>query len=256
MIVGEEFTKTPLLSHLMELKTRLIRIFAFFLVAFAVSYAFAGDIYIFLTRPLADAIGDEGRRMIYTSLTEAFFTYMKLAFFAAIFLSFPMIASQVYYFLAPGLYKRERYFMIPFMAAAPVLFIAGAACVYYFIMPLAWEFFLSFETSGQGGMPIQLEAKVSEYLSLVMHLMIGFGLSFQMPIILMILVKLGVIDVAGLKRNRRYAIVFIVILAAVLTPPDVISQIGLATMLYGLYELAIIGSGVITARRPKPETEI
>ena len=237
-----EFAKTPLITHLIELKKRLVRVIIFFIVAFAISYLFAENIYVFLTEPLAHAVGDNERRMIYTSLTEAFFTYMKLAFFAAIFLSFPMIASQVYYFLAPGLYKKERMFLIPFLFAAPVLFILGAAMVYYFIMPLAWEFFLSFENSGGAGMPIQLEAKVSEYLALVMHLMLGFGFAFQLPIVIIILARLGVVEVEFLKRNRRYALVFIVVLAAVLTPPDVISQIGLAAMLYALYEISIIGA--------------
>jgi len=240
-----EFTETPLLSHLVELKKRIIRTIFFFFIAFGVSYAFSKDIYIFLTHPLAEALGGEQRNMIYTSLTEAFFTYMKLAFFAAVFLSFPMIAAQVYFFLAPGLYKKERRFLIPFLVAAPVLFALGAAFVFYFIMPLAWKFFLGFESGGTAnGLPIVLQAKVSEYLSLVMHLMLGFGFSFQMPIVLIILARLGIVQVDWLKRNRRYAVVIIVIVAAILTPPDVISQIGLASILYGLYEISIIGCSV------------
>ncbi len=241
-----KFTAAPLVQHLVELKRRLIITIAFFFIAFGISYAFSKDIYVFLTHPLAEALDGEQRRMIYTGLTEAFFTYMKLAFFAAIFLSFPVIATQIYYFLAPGLYKKERRFLIPFMIAAPILFIAGAAFVFYFIMPLAWKFLLGFETNGAGGLPIVLEAKVSEYLSLVMHLMIGFGLSFQMPIVLIILAKLGVVQVPWLKRNRRYAVVIIVIVAAILTPPDVISQIGLASVLYALYEISIIGCRLVT----------
>ena len=245
-----QFSSAPLISHLVELKRRLIITIAFFFVAFGVCYAFSEDIYVFLTHPLADALGDEQRRMIYTGLTEAFFTYMKLAFFAAVFLSFPMIATQIYYFLAPGLYKKEREFIIPFLIAAPVLFIAGAAFVFYLIMPLAWKFLLGFESNGEvNGLPIVLEAKVSEYLSLVMHFMIGFGLSFQMPIILIILAKLGVVHVDWLKRNRRYALVVIVIVAAILTPPDVISQIGLASVLYALYEISIIGCRLVTGQK-------
>ena len=242
--------KMPLLAHISELKSRLIKIIIFFFFAFALSYFFAQDIYVFLTKPLANALAGEHRQMIYTNLTEAFFTYLKLAFFGATFLSFPMIAAQTYFFLAPGLYKKERHFLIPFLVAAPILFILGAAFVYYFVMPIAWRFFLSFENLGNGeGMAIILQAKIGEYLSLVMHLMLGFGLSFQLPIILIILAQLGFLQAEFLTRNRRYAVVAIVILAAVLTPPDVISQIGLAAILYALYELSIIGCKLVLKRK-------
>lgn len=251
--MDSQFQAAPLISHLVELKKRLIYIIAFFFVAFGICYAFSEDIYVFLTQPLEQAMGEEQRRMIYTGLTEAFFTYMKLAFFAATFLSFPMIAAQVYYFLAPGLYKKERQFLLPFLFASPLLFIAGAAFVFYLIMPMAWHFLLGFESSGDGkGLPIVLEAKVSEYLSLVMHFMIGFGLAFQLPVVLIILAKLGIVHTDWLKRNRRYALVVIVILAAILTPPDVLSQIGLASVLYALYEISIIGCRFVTKQSHLP----
>ena len=247
--VPDNFVEMPLLAHIRELKNRLIKVFVFFFLAFCVSYYFADEIYKFLIQPLADISAESGRRMIYTNLTEAFFTYMKLAMFAAFFFSFPIIAIQVYLFLAPGLYAKEKRFLIPFLAAAPLLFFAGAAFVYYFIMPMAWEFFISFESTSDAAMPIQLEAKVSEYLGLVMHLILGFGISFQLPIILILLAKIGFITPEALKKNRKYAFVIIVIVAAILTPPDVISQIGLASVLYALYEISILGAKLINKEK-------
>jgi sec-independent protein translocase protein TatC len=213
-----------------------------FMVATIVSYGFAGDIYAFLVQPLADAFPDpQHRRLIYTGLTEAFFAYLKLAVFAGFFLSFPVIAAQLYLFLAPGLYKRERGAIVPYLAAAPVLFFIGAAFVYYLIFPAAWRFFLGFESPGAaGGLPIQLEAKVSDYLNLSMHLIIAFGLSFQLPVVLVLLVKSGLISLTTLKRGRRYAIVIIVTVAAFITPPDIFSQIALSIPLYVLYEISIL----------------
>ncbi len=237
-----ELPKQPLLSHALELRKRLmISLFAFF-VATGICYSFAADIYAFLVAPLAQAFPDgESRRMIYTSLTEAFFTYLRLAVFAGFIVSFPIIAAQLYQFIAPGLHQKEKRAMRPFFVAAPVLFFIGAAFVYYLIFPAAWKFFLGFETGAGGqGLPIQLEAKVSDYLSLVMHLIIAFGLSFQLPIVLMLLVKSGMISVETLQKGRRYAIVAIVAVAAVITPPDIFSQIALSVPLYVLYELSII----------------
>jgi sec-independent protein translocase protein TatC len=178
--------------------------------------------------------------MIYTSLTEAFFTYLKLAIFAAFFVTFPFLAAQFYLFLAPGLYKHEKNALLPFLIAAPVLFLSGAALVYFAVMPLAWEFFLSFETSN-AALPIKLEAKIDQYLSLVMSLIIGFGVAFQFPVIIMLLAKVGVVNAAQLKKNRKYAIVLIAIISALLTPPDVISQLLMLTSLCALYELSIFG---------------
>lgn len=237
-----ELPAQPLLEHLKELKKRLIYCLLAFFVASGASYYFAAEIYSFLVQPLADAFpSPEHRRLIYTSLTEAFMTYLKLSVFAGFFLSFPVIATQLYLFLAPGLYKKERRALVPYLVAAPSLFLAGAAFVYYLIFPAAWRFFLGFESTGvAGGLPIQLEAKVSDYLGLVMHLMMAFGLSFQLPVVLVLLVRSGMVELDTLKKGRRYAIVLIVTVAAFITPPDIFSQIALSVPLYLLYEISIL----------------
>lgn len=236
--------KSTIFEHLLELRNRVMWSSLVLVATFALAYVFRLEIYSFLVEPLAQAYHGEShgeqRRMIFTGLTEAFFTYIKLALFAAVIVSFPFLAAQLYLFLAPGLYKRERKFMFPFIFLAPILFWLGAAFVYYFIMPLALEFFLSFESpASQSQLPIELEAKVSEYLSFVMHMIIGFGLAFQLPIILLLLAKTGLMKVEYLQRNRKIAVVIIFIASAILTPPDVISQTGLAVMLMALYELSI-----------------
>lgn len=237
-----DLPKQPILAHMAELKRRLIYALLTFIIATIGCYYVAGDIYEFLVRPLAAAFSDpEHRRLIYTGLTEAFVAYLKLAVFAGFFVAFPVIAAQLYLFLAPGLYKKERRALIPYLAAAPVLFLCGAAFAYYFVFPAAWKFFVSFESLGTvGGLPIQLETKVADYLGIVMHLMIAFGLSFQLPVILVLLVKAGVLTQQQLKAGRRYAIVIIVTVAAFITPPDIFSQIALSIPLYLLYELSIL----------------
>ena len=234
--------KQPLTLHLLELKKRLIICLAAFFATTLFCYFFAAGIYEFLVAPLAHAFDDaSSRRMIYTSLTEAFFTYLRLAVFAGFILSFPVIAFHLYRFLSPGLYAKDKRAMIPYLVAAPALFFIGAAFVYYLIFPAAWRFFLGFESvGGEGALPIQLEAKVADYLSLSMHLIIAFGLSFQLPVILVLLVRSGMMQVETLKNGRRYAIVGIVTLAAVITPPDIFSQIALSVPLYVLYEIAIL----------------
>jgi sec-independent protein translocase protein TatC len=220
---------------------------------FAVCYYFSTQIYGFLARPLATILFEQGggdRRMIFTALYEAFFTYLKVAFFGAVFFSFPIWATQLWLFVAPGCTAREAGGAALHHRLA-LLFLLGAALAYYFIFPLAWHFFISFETpAGAGSVPIQLEAKVSEYLSLVMHMILAFGIAFQMPVLLTLLCKVGILNVDSLRKGRRYAIVGMFVLAAIITPPDVISQIGLAVPLILLYEISILAASWMA---PKPD---
>jgi len=243
----------PLIEHLLELRTRLLWSIGAFIIAFGVCYYFSAQIYGFLARPLADILQHQSggeRRMIFTALYEAFFTYLKVAFFGATFVSFPMWATQLWLFIAPGLYRSEKRALLPFLLASPVLFLMGAALAYYFIFPLAWQFFISFETPpGTGALPVQLEAKVSEYLSLVMHMILAFGVAFQLPVALTLMAKVGIVSAAALKRGRRYAIVAMFAISAVITPPDVISQIGLAVPLILLYEISILAAGWVAPKR-------
>ncbi len=248
----------PLIEHLMELRQRLLWSVGAFFIAFALCYYFSTNIYGFLAQPLANVLYEQGggdRRMIFTALYEAFFTYLKVAFFGAIFFSFPIWATQLWLFIAPGLYRSEKRTIMPFLIASPILFLLGAALAYYFIFPLAWHFFISFETpAGAGTVPIQLEAKVSEYLSLVMHMILAFGLAFQMPVGLVLLCKVGILNVQSLRKGRRYAIVGMFVVAAIITPPDVISQVGLAIPLILLYEISILFAAWTTPKPPPEET--
>ena len=230
-------------SHFVELRSRLIKSIIFVLIVFVISYTFAEQIYNFLVEPYANAVKDDqnSRRLIFTALHETFITYLKVAFFAAIFIGSPIILIQIYKFIAPGLYKNEKKAILPYLIFTPILFLLGGLLVYYLVMPLAIKFFLSFETSGSStSLPIQLEAKVNEYLSLIMRLIFAFGISFQLPILLNLLARIGVVNSNYLKKTRRYIIVIIFTVAAILTPPDPITQIGLAIPLLLLYELSII----------------
>ena len=241
--------KPPLLAHLIELRQRLIYALLAVFVGFAVSYAFAPQIYTFLVRPLAEASGDH-HRLIYTGLTEAFFTYLKVSMFGGAFLSFPIIAIQIWLFVAPGLYRSEKRAMLPFLVATPILFFLGGGLAYYFVFPFAWSFFLSFEIpAGSGGLPIQLDAKVGEYLDLVMKLIFAFGITFELPVLLTLLAKVGIVSSESLKKFRRYAYVGMFVVAAILAPPDVITQVGLAVPLILLYEISIITARMV---QPKP----
>ncbi len=230
-------------SHFVELRSRLIKSIIFILLIFIISYTFAEEIYNFLVEPYASAVKDDqiSRRLIFTALHETFITYLKVAFFAAFFLGSPILLIQIYKFIAPGLYKNEKKAILPYLISTPILFLLGGILVYYLVMPLAIKFFLSFETVGSTtSLPIQLEAKVNEYLSLIMRLIFAFGISFQLPILLNLLARIGVINSNYLKKTRRYVIVIIFTVAAILTPPDPITQIGLAIPLLLLYELSII----------------
>ena len=239
----EKNNKTSFVGHLTELRSRLVKSIIYLFIFFVVCYYFAENIYGFLVEPYAEAVrGDElNRRLIYTALHETFITYLKVAFFASMFFTSPIILTQVWKFIAPGLYKNEKKALLPYLIATPTLFLLGGMLVYYLVMPLAIKFFLSFETATQiDNLPIQLEAKVNEYLSLIMRLIFAFGLSFQLPVLLSLLARVGFIDSEYLRSRRKYVIVIIFAAAAVLTPPDPITQIGLGIPLLILYELSIL----------------
>jgi len=243
------------ISHLTELRSRLIHSFIFLFVFFILCYFFAEYLYGFLVEPYAQAVKNDGteRRLIFTALQETFLTYLKVAFFAAFFVSSPFILIQVWKFIAPGLYDHEKSAIMPYMVVTPILFFLGGALVYYLIMPLAIKFFISFESSGHiTNLPIQLEAKVNEYLSLIMKLIFAFGLSFQLPVVLSLLARVGVVDSEFLKKRRKYVVVIIFTAAAILTPPDPVTQIGLAIPLLILYELSIFSVSLIE-KKPKED---
>ena len=252
-----EEKQMPLLDHLIELRRRLIYSVLSFLACFVIAFYFADPIFNFLVRPLTDLWeGQESRRLIYTALHEKFFTEIKVAFFAGAFLAFPLISNQIWLFVAPGLYRHEKHAFLPFLIATPFLFFAGGAFVYYFVLPVAWKFFLGFEQMGGAGvLPIQLEPKVDQYLSLVMQLIFAFGISFELPVLLTLLARVGLASSEGMRRKRRYAIVGAFIAAAILTPPDPLSQIGLALPIILLYEISIWSARLVEKKREERERE-
>jgi sec-independent protein translocase protein TatC len=255
-----EAKKMPLLDHLIELRQRLFYAAVGLLIAFIGCWFVSQHILDFLLRPLNGAWARQyGQRLpeiIYTNLTEAFFTRVKLSFFGALVVAFPVIAGQIWAFVAPGLYKHEKSAFLPFLVATPILFLTGAALLYYVLLPVAWAFFISFQTTGSPNeAPIVLLPKVSEYVTLVMQLVFAFGLCFQMPVLLTLLTRVGIITSDTLKQKRRYAIVIIFVVAAIVTPPDPISQCSLAVPLLALYEASVWLSVMVERNREKREKE-
>lgn len=242
---ADDIAAMPLLAHLAELRRRVLYCALGFFLAFIISFHFANQIYDFLAQPLAQAMlakGNENPRMIFTAVTEAFFTQLKLAAWTALLVTLPFILLQVWKFVAPGLYANEQRVFRPFLVATIGLFAVGAAFAYYVVFPMAWQFFLSYETIGTaqaGAMPIQLEAKVNEYLSIVTGLIMAFGFCFELPVLLVLLNRAGMVAAKTLADGRRYAIVGILIVAAIVTPPDIFSQLMLAIPMYILYEIAV-----------------
>lgn len=250
---AEEDKKMPLLEHLVELRTRLLYAAVGFFIAFIACFFVAQHILEFLQRPLAELL-PAGRPMIFTDLTEPFFTQLKVAAFGALCLSFPIIASQVWAFIAPGLYKHEKSAFLPFLIATPIMFAVGMAFVYYILMPMAWKFFLGFETAGgEGKMAMELLPKIGEYINLIMKLIFAFGFCFELPVLLTLLAKVGIIGSQGLREKRRYAIVAIVIVAAIVTPPDAISMMSLAVPMLALYEISILMARLVEKKRAEEE---
>jgi sec-independent protein translocase protein TatC len=257
MAGAEDESRMPLMDHLVELRKRLIWCIVGFVACFFVSYFFAQDIFLFLAEPLRRALaGQPNAHMVFTAMTEAFFTYMRVAFFTAAFFSFPIFSLQIWKFVAPGLYKNEQKAFLPFLIATPILFLMGAALAYYMVFPLAWHFLLSFQIAGgTDTMPIEVLPKVDQYLSISLQLIFAFGIAFEMPVLLTLLARAGIITSAGMVAKRRHAIVAVVAAAAVLTPPDLISMCTLAVPMIGLYEISILLARYIERNREREERE-
>ena len=245
-------SRAPLLDHLIELRRRLLYCVAALVVSFFVAFYFAEHIFAFLVHPLA-AAGQS--KVIYTQIFEAFFVQVKVAFFAAMMLSFPVIANQLWQFVAPGLYRQEKRALLPFLLATPVLFIGGAAMAYYIAVPMALHFLLSYQGDLGGGVTQEALPSVANYLSFVMQFLFAFGVSFLLPVVLMLLERAGIVTRKQLISARRYAIVGAFAIAAVLTPPDIGSQLLLAIPLCLLYELALIGIWFTERKRSKVAAE-
>jgi sec-independent protein translocase protein TatC len=247
--------KMPLIDHLIELRQRIIRAMIAFFICFVIAFYFANPIFDFLTRPLATVWeGQEGRHLIYTALQEKFFANVKVAMFGGLVLAFPIIASQLWGFVAPGLYRKEKAAFLPFLIATPIMFLAGASFVYFIFIPNAFRFFASFEeVAKNGALAITAMPKVSEYLSLVIQLILGFGIVFELPVLLTLLVSAELLETSSLAKQRRYAYVAGFIVSAILTPPDALSMMMMAIPLIGLYEISIVLGKMIEARRRRRE---
>jgi sec-independent protein translocase protein TatC len=239
-------SEAPLLDHLIELRKRLIYSLAAVVVLFLICFLFAKPIYDILIQPFVWA---GGKNMIYTAPQEFFFTQMNVALFGALFFAFPIIAGQIYAFVAPGLYKKERRAFIPYLIATPVFFVLGALLVYFGVAPMALHFFLGMQQTTPGEVQIEMQTRVSEYLGFIMTLIIAFGICFQLPVILTLLARIELVNTAQLAKGRKYAIVAILAVAALLTPPDPISQIGLSLPMYALYEISIMSVRWIEKQR-------
>ena len=243
-------TGAPLMEHLTELRRRLLWSFAALGVAFAICFYFAGEIFSFLAQPLVRAFPPGEGKLVYTKLYEAFFVEVRVAFFAAFFLAFPVIANQIWAFVAPGLYAKEKRAFLPFLVATPILFVLGGALAYYIVIPTAFRFFLTYQ-GNIGGIEQEALPAVGEYLSLVMHFILAFGIAFLLPVLLMLMERAGLVTRGQLKRGRRYAILGAFIVAAIATPPDVLSQFMLAIPLWLLYEASLIAIWFTERRRSR-----
>jgi sec-independent protein translocase protein TatC len=250
---AEDDVKMPLMEHLTELRTRLLYSMVGFVIAFVVCFYFWKPVLDLLTAPLERACMAQGKPcpVIYTSLIEPFFTQVKIGAFAALCVTFPLIAAQLYKFLAPGLYKNERSALVPFLIATPIMFAVGATFLYFVLLPLALHFFVGYQQYAN----IELMPKIGEYIDLVMKLVFAFGLCFEMPVILTLLAKVGIVTSQGLREKRRYAIIIVTVVAAIFTPPDAISMCSLAVPMIALYEISIWLAKSVEKKRAAEEAE-